>query len=339
MKRFHRGWTLAIIALDHVVLTSMMQVAHDFAMPANPARAAELIQGCPVNYMLLMVMGALRYSRAAIVWSAVCSMTSLAGLGWYDGCLNSTLVIHIAEFAFAAGFLLYAVDRQMHFARQVKERDALARFLPAPLVERVRNNPLTMSLGGHELEVTVLFADIRGFTALAGAHTPPAIVAFLNTYFTEMVEEIFSRGGVLDKFIGDGICAVFTGPPAEQVGRALACGAGMLRRLESVDRTAALPGAHTLRIGIGVHTGRAVAGNIGSPLRLEYTHIGDAVNVASRIESLCKEFGEVFLVSADTMALAEPALRERARKMAPAMVKGKAEPLEVYALDPERAAG
>lgn len=330
---FHERAVMAIIALDNLVLVILLQVAYAYAAPGDPAAAVRQIRGAPVNFMLLTMLSALRYSRRAALCSSLCAITGLCALGVWNACMDATLVIHIAEFGCAGAFLVHVVDRQLYFVQQVKQREALARFLPAPLVERIVQDPLALALGGQELEATVLFADIRGFTGIAGRHAPAAIVAFLNRYFTEMVEEIFAHGGVLDKFIGDGICAVFTGTAAtDRANRALACGAGMLRRVESLNLAQSLPGETALRIGIGVHTGSVVAGNIGSPLRLEYTHIGDAVNVASRIESLCKTLNESFLVSAMTLERADESMRAEARKLAPIEIRGKSEPLTLYAI-------
>jgi adenylate cyclase len=157
----------------------------------------------------------------------------------------------------------------------------------------------------------------------------------LNEYFTEMVDEIFAWRGVLDKFLGDGICAVFTTvvDQEEPARRALGCATGMLARLAELNARRALRGEPRLEIGIGLHTGRLLAGTIGSPVRMEYTHIGDVVNIASRVQELTKRFEVPLLASADTVERAGGAERFASRDIGPAEIRGRAEPVQLFAID------
>jgi adenylate cyclase len=189
------------------------------------------------------------------------------------------------------------------------------------------------SLGGVEQEITVMFVDIRNFTARSAAATPTEVVSLLNLFLTEMVEIVEQRhGGIVNKFLGDGLMALFsdwTGR-ADHADAAVDAGREMLDRLASINERIAARGHPPLAIGIGIHTGRAVVGSIGSPRRLEYTAIGDTVNVASRVEGLTKTVGEPLLLTAATRA----ALRsDRAVKaLAPQWVKGQPEPVVVLGL-------
>lgn len=158
-------------------------------------------------------------------------------------------------------------------------------------------------LGGAEEELTVVFVDIRNFTARSEDAPPERVVHLLNVFLSEMVEVIEQRhGGIVNKFLGDGLMAMF----AEWTGRAdhadaaVAAGREMLQRMDRINAALRAEGEPPLAIGIGIHTGRAVVGSIGSPRRMEYTAIGDTVNVASRVESLTKVVGVPLLLTEAT---------------------------------------
>lgn len=160
-------------------------------------------------------------------------------------------------------------------------RDAFSRYVAPHVVESLINAPQSVTLGGERAVATILFADIKGFTELAGRMTAEAVVEILNSYFAAAVGIVFKHNGLLDKFYGDGLMAVF-GPPlvrGDDPARALAAAADLHRVAAVLDR----PGA-PMKISIGIASGDVVAGHIGSPRRMDYTVIGDAVNLAHRLQ-------------------------------------------------------
>jgi adenylate cyclase len=188
-------------------------------------------------------------------------------------------------------------------------------------------------LGGEQREVTVLFSDIRGFTPLAEQLPPQALVALLNRYLTLMTERIHANGGIVDKFIGDGIMAMFGAPvqAPDDPQRAVRAACEMVRALERFNAEQEAAGAPPLKIGVGISTGVVVAGNVGSPGRLNYTVLGDTVNVAARLEGLTKEYGKPIIIGESTARSVAAHFVLRALGEVP--VRGRAEALQLYAVE------
>ncbi|HUI72331.1 MAG TPA: adenylate/guanylate cyclase domain-containing protein, partial [Spirochaetia bacterium] len=214
-----------------------------------------------------------------------------------------------------------------------REREVFGRVVSPEVREKLLSGRL--ALGGETRRVSVLFSDIRGFSTLVEAMSPNDAVAFLNEYLTEMTEAITPWGGYINNFIGDAIVVVF-GAPLEMdeperhaVGAALA----MRRRLAELNTRREGRGASAIRTGIGISTGEVVAGQIGSMERLQYTVIGDTVNVASRLETLTKEQPNFpVLINGQTAEALAGVPDIVVKSLGPHHVKGRSEPVQVHAV-------
>jgi adenylate cyclase len=178
-------------------------------------------------------------------------------------------------------------------------RDTLSRYLSPAMCQEILDNPESLQLGGQRRHLTVLFADIIGFTSLSEKMDPGDVVAVLNEYFRRMVEVVFEHQGTLDKFLGDGLM-VFFGAPLEvpqAASQAVSCALGMHRCLAEMQAQKLTP---IRGMRIGVNTGEAIVGNIGSEKRMDFTIIGDVVNVAARLLEVAKDINAGIIISEST---------------------------------------
>ena len=189
-----------------------------------------------------------------------------------------------------------------------------------------------IELGGEEREVTILFSDIRGFTTLSESRSSTDILSFLNIYLTHMGQVIEHNGGIVDKFIGDAIMALWGAPICHEddVDRALCAAIEMSNELAGLNELLQVTEWPAIQIGIGIHTGVVVAGNMGSPDRLNYTVIGDGVNLASRLETLTKEYDAMIIISEASLSKAK--LEYETQDLGIVKVKGRSEETRIFAL-------
>lgn len=232
------------------------------------------------------------------------------------------------------GELAGAFNRMVNgLAERDKVRDLLGKFVSRAVAEKLLAGDVV--LGGEEREVTVLFSDLRNFTSYSEQHPPQQIVALLNDYLTRMSGVIEKNHGIVDKFLGDGIMALFGAPAASEddAGNAMQAALDMLAELELLNAGLRARGLPELDIGIGINTASVVAGNMGSPNRLNYTVIGDGVNLASRIEGMTKrsEFRARIILTEATVRAAKRIFVTRSLGMV--AVRGKVEPVALYALE------
>ncbi len=250
----------------------------------------------------LMALGFARQDGAQRLLVAMAGATVVAvGVAWF----LLTRGTYIPVFgALALGWAYYLVATGIAYleerARRLRTATMFARFLDARVVASlIDEGEIDYRTRAESREVSVLFSDIRGFTALSETASPEEVVALLNDYFSKQVGVIFAHGGTLDKFIGDAIMA-FWGAPVAAADHALQAVAAALAMSVALDELRDQLGelGADLEIGIGVHSGRAVVGFIGSADRLDYTAIGDTVNLASRVEGLTKGIARVLVTEA-----------------------------------------
>jgi len=206
-------------------------------------------------------------------------------------------------------------------------KDTFGRFVSREVAEVVLNGHIP--LDGDRREVIILFQDIRDFTPMAERMDPHVLIRLLNQFFTEMVAAVEAEGGVLKQFLDDGVMAIFGAPimVSDHAARAVRAALGMVHRLEALNGRFASAGMPQLRIGIGIHSGEVVAGPIGPDTRMEYTVVGDAVNLASRLEGLTKEMSATILVSQDTAQRVGSEFQFGRKAVLP--VRGRAQPITV----------
>jgi adenylate cyclase len=207
-------------------------------------------------------------------------------------------------------------------------RDTFGRFVSHDVAEAVLAG--RVPLQGERRDVSILFQDIRGFTALSEQLDPGVLLRLLNQFFTEVVAAVEAEGGVVKQFLGDGVMALFGAPQPypDHPERAVRAALGIVQRLKGLNETLAGQGIAPLEIGVGIHSGTVVAGLIGPDNRIEYGVVGDAVNLASRVESLTREMQATILVSRDISAQLGPAFT--LGRTATMLVKGKSQPVEVF---------
>ncbi len=288
-------------------------------------------------YFFPIVMAGLWFGLKAALFTSVVTSIVYAHFFTHNMDIQTTspalVGLQVVGFNLMALLTGWMVDRQR---RQQRERDFLNDTFGKYVSKVVRDEILAgrVSLKGELKEVTVLFADLRDFTRLVETIPPREVVTIINTYFEAMSGAIVSNHGLVLQFIGDEIEAVFGAPVALENHQQYAIDAAleMRTRLSQVNLSLANQGFPPLRHGIGLHTGKVVAANIGSTQRLSYAMVGETVNIASRIQDLNKDFDTDILVSeAVRQGLGRESIEMK--PLAPVTVKGVREPLHLYSLD------
>ncbi|KZN44729.1 adenylate/guanylate cyclase domain-containing protein [Pseudoalteromonas luteoviolacea] len=279
--------------------------------------------------ILFNVMSAFRQGKLIIYYSTLCCLATGTLILEHSDTARA-IELHEQIIILFSGLLAWSISSYItNTYTRLRHRERLLRYLPKKLVSAVETGKVDIEPGGERRNVTVLMADIRSFTSLCEKHEPEVITALLNRYFSAMSIIIFKYDGMIDKFIGDAIMAIFGTPQDEgnSARNAIEASKEMLTALDQLNRELVNEGLPALEIGIGVHSGEAIAGNVGSSSCMDYTVIGDTVNVAARIESKTKDLKTPLLVSKVSV---EQSQLNSLEKVAEVNLKGRSEPIEVF---------
>ena len=312
-------------------------ISGDFLHQPDWAKGAEVLALLLFGLLLIWLL-----PRWGALWCAIIGVGAIAaalGASWVLFSQYNTLV---TPFYFAVVIvLLYLTQSLQVYLASEKEkkevRGAFGRYLSPVLVEQLANDPDKLKLGGETRQISALFCDIRGFTSLSERLAPEELTDLLNRFLTPLTEVILNEQGTIDKYMGDCIMAFWNAPVdvADHERRACSAALKMLDALaelnETLQREAAATGTsmQELRIGIGINSGSALAGNLGSEQRFDYSILGDSVNLASRLEGQSKAYGvEILLSEATRAAVQDLAFLE----LDLVQVVGKSEPVRIFGL-------
>tara|TARA_B110000858_G_C17797129_1_gene473098 strand:- start:304 stop:2064 length:1761 start_codon:yes stop_codon:yes gene_type:complete len=280
--------------------------------------------GVLLVWFILQLMG---ISSGLFIASIV--LLSTAVTGYYligKGLLVDVTWTLIAEFITASIAFYLRFREQFKLRLQIKKQ--FEHYLDPRQVKRLQKNPELLKLGGEKRYATFLFTDVRGFTSLSESVEPEQVTYIMNKALTAQQSAVQKHGGMVDKYIGDAMMAIFNAPMDldEHEDKAIKCAQDIQKNMIDLNKELIEEGLPSIAIGIGINSGDAIIGNMGSQQRFDYTAIGDAVNTAARLESSTKEVGKDLIIGQNTKQKSKFKLK----LLEPIKVKGKAKALEIY---------
>ena len=316
----HPGVDIQATAIDNIVHNDFVKVVP------------------PIVNIILTILGMILVYGVIRLYNLEKSVTSALGVifGYIlfaSVCFYFGLVVNvITPIVMLVITMIIAYTHKFILENQSKEKvkSAMGKYMSQDVMKRVVMNIDNLGLGGKKSTVTVLFADIRGFTSMSETMSAQQVSEILNEYFTEMEPIITKYNGIINKFIGDAVMAIFGEPIQDKnhASNAVRCGYEMLQKVKELQAKWAKEGKPKIEIGVGINTGEVFVGNIGSVNRMEYTVIGDTVNLASRLESYNKIYKTKMLISASTYE--ETKSFVDVIKISNVEIRGKAHKMDIY---------
>ncbi len=303
------------------------------------ARGAELVFVLALGMLIAFL--ALRANAYWIGGLALAAAFGAAGISWWAFLHERWLLDPVAPSI--AGFSAFVVGALVRFSETEDERSrirrAFSQYLSEEVVRKIAAAPAQLKLGGEARTMTIMFCDLRGFTSIAERYKsdPEGLTLLVNRILTPLSRAVIAHKGTIDKYIGDCVMAFWNAPldDPQHAANATACALAMLREMDALNAElmAESPGAPHIRVGIGINTGQAVVGNMGSDLRFDYSVLGDTVNLAARVQSYSGNYGVDIVAAADTAEATRGLPWLQADRIA---VKGKAHTADLYALAGDR---
>ena len=289
--------------------------------------------------LLTMILIALAVYKLPLLWTAPISLSVLGGMAYYSVYkYTNDLVLLDATFPVLSGFLVFTQAAFNNFYKQYKLREQIKKqfehYLAPAMVKKLQKNPELLQLGGDTKTMTYLFSDIRGFTPISEQFKtdPQGLGKLINRYMTPMTDLVMQKEGTIDKYIGDALMAIWGAPLdiENHAQLAIETAQEMEVKLAELNKELKADGLMELGVGIGINTGDAVVGNMGSNQRFDYTVLGDSVNLAARLEAQTKEYGVFFMFTEHTLKqIKQPSGLVMLDKIA---VKGQTAPVTIYTI-------
>lgn len=302
-----------------------------------------MLQGIPIHRIHRLVLAFLIFAIGMLGIGVANHWSPLAGLlvmaviivALLLGCYIGLTFFHMwtdlvpLPVTLVLSFTMTTIE---NYLKERREKQRLSQYFSPLVLQDILRHPAQERLHSHRRIVTVLFSDIRNFSAIAERLSPEETAAFLRMYFTEMTEAIFAHGGMVDKYMGDAIMALYNVPfdQPDHAGQAIRSALDCQQRLENLRRKLPWVQDSTLKCGIGIHTGEAIVGTMGSAQRFEYTAVGETINLGARLESVTKEFSTPIIFSETTNVLVKDQFPTT--HLGKVLIKGKENAINIYTL-------
>lgn len=323
-----RGTVMAGVEI-HATIANMLAEGYWLLKLPVPLSFAWIL--CAALLPLLIVLYIRSLLKLFLVNAAIGLLYLVAQITLFDAGIATPLIhIHLAWILSTVALIAnqyFTTDRE-----KAEMRKLFGKYVSPKVLDQILENPGHVMLGGEERTITVLFSDIRGFTTLSEKTTPTQLVHIINRYFSAMTAEILENDGVVDKYIGDAIMAFWGAPLPEtdQADKAVQAALSMKRTLVTFNQELRAELGIEINIGVGLYTGTAVVGNMGSLARFDYTAMGDTVNTASRLEGVTKAYGVNCIIGESTKEALRHPENYVIRELDQILVKGKKEPRKIF---------